>query len=95
MPPPDERREGIWQRLENIADRLAKLEGRREADAENREALASAVLGLTREMQAVALKLNTIETQRNTMLAVAGGIGAAVTMLGKGLFSLLFGGGVK
>lgn len=85
----EDRRENHFSAIMETRERLTKLETQRESDHDFYERHLSTMSQLVEEMKEVKLSINTIQTQKNTVLGVAAVLGSAVTLIGKALFSLM------
>ena len=86
-----ERREEYFTRLNEIGDRLTRLEAMRESESEGTRLVAGQLVSLTKEIHAMSLQLNTLETQRNTIIGVAAVCGSLVTAIGQWVYKTMIG----
>lgn len=89
-----ERRQEVLRQLSEARERLTRLETMREADRELAELHLETLTGIVQDMGSVKLAVNTIRTERNTLIAVAGFAGAVITWIGKGVIAFMTHGGM-
>lgn len=86
-----ERRSDVHRRLYELGDRVTRVETLWETSIQSQKDQTLQTARLVEVMQEVSLKLNTLETQRNTVIASAGLIGALLTTIGHAIFRFMVG----
>lgn len=92
---PGERRQEVLRQLSEASERITRLETFREADREFARLHLTTLKDMVSEMSEVKLAVNTIRTERNTLIAIAGLMGAVLTWVGKGVVAFMTSGGMK
>lgn len=90
-----ERRQEVLRQLAEASERLTRLETFRESDKDFARLHLTTLKDMVTEMQEVKLAVNTIRTERNTLIAVAGMLGAVLTWVGKGVVAFMTSGGMR
>ena len=88
----EERRADYFAKLNDISDRVARLETIQNFGSEGHKALSEQLVFLIKEVHALGIKINTLETQRNSVIAAAGILGGVVTFIGNWMFRIMTGG---
>lgn len=81
----DERRGHVYEELTDLRDRVVRVETLHEGDAERNRA----IVRLTEAVQALSLQMNTITTQRNTVIGFASLFGAFLTLVANWIFNAM------
>ena len=84
-----ERRRDVSRRIYDLGDRVTRVETLYETFLVSQSALNSNVAKLVQTVQELVIKINTLETQRNTVVGVAGIIGALLTVLAQAIYRLI------
>ena len=87
----DERRTEYYQRLNDLGDKVAKMEVLIETGTDWQKAMATQLKELVEAVHAQSLLINTLFTQRNTVIGVAAFLGSLVTLVGNWVFKMMTG----
>ena len=90
-----ERRQEVLRQLAEASERITRLETFRESDKDFARLHLKTMTDLVTEIGEMKLAVNTIRTERNTLIAVAGVLGAVLTWVGKGIVAFMTSGGVR
>ena len=93
--PNGERRQEVLHLLAEASDRITRLETFRESDKDFARLHLKTLGDLVHEIGELKLAVNTIRTERNTLVAVAGVMGAVLTWVGKGIVAFMTSGGIR
>ena len=88
----DERRSHYWDRLTQLGDSVARLEEKHASSDDGIKELVGEIKELTKAITSMALDIQILKTQRNTIIAVAGVLGGVVTTIGQAVFRTMTGG---
>lgn len=81
----------IHTSLGDLRDKITRIDTMQEAGGIGHNLLVAQITKLTEAVQLLTLKINTIETQRNTALAAASLMGSVVTLVAHWVYRLMTG----
>lgn len=87
-----ERRQEVFTVLADQGGRISRLETYRESDKEDLKEFNSTMRLVVDGLRKVEISITTMKVERNTLLAVAGFLGATVSWVGKAIVSFMMSG---
>ena len=83
----------MYDKLDNLSDRVSRLEERRISDSADINRLADSIDTLVSRVSELHLKMNTYESERRTVIGIAGFVGSAITLIAEWVYRFMTKGG--